>query len=79
MINKFKPIKVSSLEEAESIENLYSLGVDNTGRSVKVPIDKLRGNEGPQGPQGIAGDTASALRKDKKRQSLDKSYNINIL
>lgn len=44
--------KISQLPEAESIEGLVTLGVDDTNKSVKVPIDLLKGNIGDPGPQG---------------------------
>ena len=39
-------IKVSELPSATTIENLHTLGVDNTNKSVKVPIALLKGNQG---------------------------------
>ena len=44
-------IKVSSLPEAVSLENLVVLGVDETNNSVKVPILLLKGNKGDNGTE----------------------------
>lgn len=42
-------IKVSSLTEAVSLDNLVVLGVDGANNSVKVPILLLKGNKGDNG------------------------------
>ena len=39
-------IKVSELPSATTIDGLHTLGVDNTNKSVKVPIALLKGNQG---------------------------------
>lgn len=39
-------IKISELPEATSLTNLYTLGVDSRNKSVKVPINLLKGNMG---------------------------------
>ena len=44
-------IKVSSLPEAVSLDNLVVLGVDGTNSSVKVPILLLKGNKGDNGTE----------------------------
>ena len=45
-------IKVSSLTEAVSLDNLVVLGVDGSNHSVKVPILLLKGNKGDDGADG---------------------------
>lgn len=42
-------IKISELPEATSLENLYTPGTDNTNRTVKVPIEMMKGNKGERG------------------------------
>lgn len=44
--------KVSSLDDAESLDNLVVLGVDGANNSVKVPILLLKGNTGDDGADG---------------------------
>lgn len=41
-----KKKRITDLPQATAIDNLLTLGVDNTGKSVKVPIELLKGNKG---------------------------------
>lgn len=57
-----KRVKITELPEATSIKNLYTIGVDNANRSVKVKLDKF--NSGPlpftfsKGQHHVGPDTA---------------------
>lgn len=44
--DKYKLVPITSLPEATSLENFVTMGVDNTNKSVKVPIELLKGNKG---------------------------------
>lgn len=44
-----KKKRITDLPQATTIESLLTLGVDNTGKSVKVPINLLKGNKGDKG------------------------------
>lgn len=50
-----KKKKITDLPSASSIEGLLTLGVDNTGNSVKVSIEQLKGNEGATPYIGVNG------------------------
>ena len=50
--------KISELPVASTLDGFITLGVDNTNKSVQVPIEMLRGNKGDKGDKGDSGDTA---------------------
>ncbi|MDR3059809.1 MAG: SGNH/GDSL hydrolase family protein [Prevotella sp.] len=52
---KYKLVPVSGMPTATSIDNLYTLGTDNTNKSVKVPITLLKGNKGDAPFVGVNG------------------------
>lgn len=49
---KLVPIKVSDFTEATTLNGSFSIGVDKDGKSVKFPIELLRGNKGDKGDPG---------------------------
>lgn len=55
MADDIKKKKISELPQATNIEGLLSLGVDGTGKSVKVPIELLKGNKGDKGEPPVIG------------------------
>lgn len=59
--NKLIPIPLSELPLGTSIDNLISIGVDASGKSVKVPIAMLKGNKGDTGTKGDTGEDGNNI------------------
>lgn len=51
------PINIKDLPEAGTLAGLEVVGFDGTNLTVRVPIELLKGNVGPQGPKGDKGET----------------------
>lgn len=54
-MSKINKKKITDLPVAETTEGLLTLGVDNTGKSVQVSINQLKGNKGDKGDAPVVG------------------------